>query len=54
MEVGTKVKVHADGTSVFTVVSIEDGDALIESVEDVGAGKYPFHCKVERLVEVEP
>ncbi|WP_455566870.1 cupredoxin domain-containing protein [Rhodococcus wratislaviensis] len=52
VKAGDKVKVHADGASVFTIVSIDGDDALIESV--LGApGTYPFHCKLERLVPVE-
>ncbi|GAF43695.1 hypothetical protein [Rhodococcus wratislaviensis] len=52
MKAGDKVKVHVEGASVFTIVSIDGDDALIESV--LGApGTYPFHCKLERLVLVE-
>ncbi|MFD7010342.1 MULTISPECIES: hypothetical protein [Rhodococcus] len=52
LNVGDKVKVHAEGTSVFTIVSIDGDEALIESV--LGApGTYPFHCTLERLVPFE-
>ncbi|MDV7090523.1 hypothetical protein GXW84_19365 [Rhodococcus sp. IEGM 248] len=52
LKVGDKVKVHAEGTSVFTIVSIDGDEALIESVLST-PGTYPFHCKLERLVPVE-
>ncbi|MDF3312170.1 hypothetical protein P3H15_45195 [Rhodococcus sp. T2V] len=52
LKVGDKVKVHAEGTSVFTIVSIDGNEALIESITSA-PGTYPFHCKLERLVPVE-
>ena len=43
---------YAEGTSVFTIVSIDGDEALIESVLSA-PGTYPFHCKLECLVPVE-
>lgn len=45
LQVGDRVKVHAEGTSVFVIVSIEGEDALIESVDEAAPGRFPFHCK---------
>ncbi len=52
LKVGDKVKVHAEATSVFTIVSIDGDEALIESIAST-PGTYPFHCKLERHVPVE-
>ncbi|MGW4339715.1 cupredoxin domain-containing protein [Rhodococcus koreensis] len=52
VKVGDKVTVHAEGTSVFTIVSIDGDAALIESIAST-PGTYPFYCKLERLVPVE-
>jgi hypothetical protein len=43
--------VHAEGTSVFVIVSVEGEDALIESVDETSPGRFPFHCKLSRLVQ---
>ena len=50
---GDRVKVHAEGTSVFVIVSIEGEDALIESVDGAAPGRFPFHCRLSRLVPAE-
>lgn len=52
LKVGDNVKVHAEATSVFTIVSIDGDDALIESIDST-PGAYAFHCKLEGLVPVE-
>ncbi|MBC2644836.1 MULTISPECIES: hypothetical protein [unclassified Rhodococcus (in: high G+C Gram-positive bacteria)] len=53
MNVGDRVKVHADATSEFVIVSIDGEDAVIESVRDDVPGRFPFHARLERLVPVK-
>ena len=53
LRVGDRVKVHAEGASVFVIVSVEGEDALIESVDEGAPGRFPFHCKLSRLVPAE-
>ncbi|AHK35523.1 hypothetical protein Pd630_LPD10073 (plasmid) [Rhodococcus opacus PD630] len=43
MQVGDRVRLHAEGTSVFVIVSVEGEDALIESVDEAAPGRFPFH-----------
>ena len=38
---------------VFVIVSVEGEDALIESVDEAAPGRFPFHCKLSRLVPAE-
>ncbi|QSE88034.1 hypothetical protein JWS13_05085 (plasmid) [Rhodococcus pseudokoreensis] len=52
LEIGDKVKVHSEGTSVFTTHEHCGDDALVESVLSA-PGTYPFHTKLDRLVPVE-
>ena len=52
LEIGDKVKVHAEGTSVFTILSIDGDDVLIESVFNA-RGTYLFHAQLARLDPVE-
>ncbi|WP_213578623.1 hypothetical protein [Rhodococcus sp. USK13] len=43
MNVSDRVKVHAEVTSEFVIVSIDGEDAVIESVhDDVPGGRFPF------------
>ena len=52
IQVGELVKIHHEGSSVFTVQELrEDGRALVEAVEDV-AGRYPFTVDASALVTV--
>ena len=53
LQVSDRVKVHAEGTSVFVIVNFEGEDALIESVDEAAPGRFPFHCKLSRLVPAE-
>ncbi|NHU44287.1 hypothetical protein [Rhodococcus sp. A14] len=53
MNLGDRVKVHAEGTSEFVIVSIDGEDAVIESVRDDVPGRFPFHARLDRLVPVE-
>lgn len=52
MQSGDHVKVHADGVSVFAIVSIDEDEAVIESVVDA-PGRYPWATKLAYLVPVE-
>lgn len=42
LNVGDRVKVHADATSEFVIVSIDGEDAAIESVRDDVPGRFPL------------
>ena len=44
---------HTEGTSVFFIVSVEGEDALVEAVDQAVPGRFPFHCKLSRLVPAE-
>ncbi|WP_213575662.1 hypothetical protein [Rhodococcus sp. USK13] len=49
MKVGDRVLVHPEGKSVFTILSLEDDRALIESTSEA-PGRYPFSIRVKYLV----
>ncbi|MFD9667178.1 hypothetical protein ACFWAY_37175 [Rhodococcus sp. NPDC059968] len=49
MMIGETVMLHPQGISKFKIISIEDGDALIESLVD-SPGTYPFRVQLKFLV----
>lgn len=50
--IGHKVLLHPEGKSTFTVLSVEEEDALVESVIDA-PGKFPFRVPVKFLVPAD-
>lgn len=49
MTIGQTVMLHPQGISIFKIISIEDSDALIESLVD-SPGTYPFRVQLKFLV----
>lgn len=51
MKPGDQVRIGADGVSVFTIISLDEGTqtAVVESTADA-PGKYPFPMKTTTLV----
>ncbi|OUS97243.1 hypothetical protein CA951_02540 [Rhodococcus sp. NCIMB 12038] len=50
MQVGDASRCTPRALRCFVIVSIEDEDALIESVDEAAPGRFPFHCTLSRLV----
>ncbi|WP_156665495.1 hypothetical protein [Rhodococcus phenolicus] len=49
LTIGETVMLHPQGISKFKIISIEDGDALIESLMN-SPGTYPFRVQLKFLV----
>lgn len=49
LKVGDRVLLHPEGKSVFSILSLEDEHALIESTIEA-PGKFPFSIRVKYLV----
>ncbi|MEU1523983.1 hypothetical protein ABZ413_17460 [Nocardia rhamnosiphila] len=56
IEVGDQVRIEPTGGSVFVVREVdgEEGRAVIESVDDSAAGRYPFSMPLDALARVDP
>ncbi|MFI2233767.1 hypothetical protein [Nocardia testacea] len=56
IEVGDLVCMGESGESIFVVreVDPDEGRAVVESVDDSAAGRYPFSMPLGTLVRVEP
>ncbi|WP_245564253.1 hypothetical protein [Nocardia testacea] len=56
LEVGDQVRIGESGESVFVVLEVDsdEGRAVIESVDDSAAGRYPFSMPLGALVRVDP
>jgi hypothetical protein len=54
--VGDQVRIGESGESIFVVREVdgEEGRAVIESVDDSAAGRYPFSMPLGALVRVDP
>ncbi|MGV9639294.1 hypothetical protein ACWDO0_34470 [Nocardia rhamnosiphila] len=55
IEVGDQVRIGPSGGSVFVVREIDPGEgrAVIESVDDSAAGRYPFSLPLDALFRVD-
>lgn len=49
LKIGDHVRLHPKGKSVFSIVSIDNDRAVVES-DDPAAGRYPFSCLTSTLV----
>ncbi|WP_063057415.1 hypothetical protein [Nocardia sienata] len=56
IEVGDQVRIGEFGGSIFVVREIDPGEdrAVIESVDESAAGRYPFSMPLGALVRVDP
>lgn len=56
IEVGDQVRIGESGGSIFVVreVDPDEGRAVVESVDDSAAGRYPFSMPLGALVRIEP
>ncbi|WP_169333298.1 hypothetical protein [Nocardia testacea] len=50
------MRIGPSGESIFVVreVDLDEGRAVIESVDDSAAGRYPFSLPLGALVRVDP
>ncbi|WP_063127600.1 hypothetical protein [Nocardia fusca] len=55
IEVGDQVRIGESGALIFVVheVDPDEGRAVIESVDDSAAGRYPFSMPLGALVRVD-
>ena len=58
IQIGSRVKIHRDGVSIFHVVAIDEGRVVVESVADA-PGRYEFSLPAASVVlcsdsEAEP
>ncbi|MGW5751793.1 hypothetical protein [Nocardia rhamnosiphila] len=55
IEVGDQVRIGESGASIFVVreVDPDEGRAVIESVDDSAAGRYPFSMPLGALSKVD-
>jgi hypothetical protein len=55
IEVGDEVRIGESGASIFVVREVDPGEgrAVIESVDDSAAGRYPFSMPLGALSKVD-